>query len=341
MPSLEARPVTVADRAAVASLLRERHTRDLARVPGLTAVFSREKPCEAATGRLFDNPHAEGVAAVRDGRVVGYLFGERMLLSPAHDASRFIEPHSISIPVLGHAVATGEDPATVYRAMYAALAGEWVRDGFFLHTTHIVPGDAELQEAWVALGFGRKITAAVRPTGPVEAPAAAANLDIHLAGPEDLDVILRLGDVLNAHHAGAPVFWPIVRTADAAARESFVSALADPGNPHFVAYAPDGRALGMQTFLNPGFTPPVAEEDGKTIYLFEGVVDTGVRGGGVGTALLDASMRWCREQGYEACCLHYASGNPSGAPFWQGHGFLPVEYTMQRHVDERVAWANR
>ncbi len=341
MPRLEVRPVIDADRAPVAGLLRERHIRDMTRVAGLTAPFSREKPCEVATGRLFDSPHAEGVAAVRNGSVVGYLFGERMLLSPAHDASRFIEPHSISTSVLGHAIAAGEDAATLYRAMYAALAGAWVRDGFFLHTTHIVPGDAELQEAWVALGFGRKTTAAVRPTGPVDAPPATGGLDIHLAGPEDLEVILHLSDVLNAHHAGPPMFWPIVRTADVAARESFVSALANPGNPHFVAYAPDGRPLGMQTFLSPGFTPPVAHEDGKTIYLFEGIVDTDVRGGGVGTRLLDESMRWCREQGYEACCLHYASGNPSGAPFWQGHGFLPVEHTMQRRIDERIAWANR
>jgi hypothetical protein len=51
-------------------------------------------------------------------------------------------------------------------------------------------------------------------------------------------------------------------------------------------------------------------------------------------------MAWARKQGHRWCTLHFASGNPSGAPFWLGHGFIPVEYTMSRHLDERVAYAN-
>ena len=46
-----------------------------------------------------------------------------------------------------------------------------------------------------------------------------------------------------------------------------------------------------------------------------------------------------REQGYANCCLHFASDNPSGAPYWLGQGFVPVEHTMVRRIDERIAWA--
>ena len=53
------------------------------------------------------------------------------------------------------------------------------------------------------------------------------------------------------------------------------------------------------------------------------------------------SMRWAREQGHLTCTLHFASGNPSGAPFWLRHGFIPVTHTMERRVDERIAWANQ
>lgn len=74
------------------------------------------------------------------------------------------------------------------------------------------------------------------------------------------------------------------------------------------------------------------------MYLFEGVVASDSRGGGIGGALLKHSMAWAAQAGFETCTLHFASGNPLGAPFWLGHGFVPVEHTMQHVIDARVAW---
>ena len=93
----------------------------------------------------------------------------------------------------------------------------------------------------------------------------------------------------------------------------------------------------MQSFLKPGFTPPIIKGD-TNVYLFEGIVARDTRGGGIGTALLKESMAWASRSGFESCTLHFASGNPLGAPFWLGHGFVPVEHTMANVVDERVAW---
>jgi GNAT superfamily N-acetyltransferase len=55
--------------------------------------------------------------------------------------------------------------------------------------------------------------------------------------------------------------------------------------------------------------------------------------------LLEQSLNWAREVGYGQMTLHYATMNPSGGPFWQRHGFKTLEYTVERHVDERVAWS--
>lgn len=337
MAHLTVRPATDADLPHLARLLCERHTRDAPRLAGDTGLFTREEPCTVVTRRLFDNPRADGAVALRGGRIVGYLFGERMMFAPDHDAARFFDPHSIAMPVLGHACAGDEDATAVYCALYGHLAARWVAGGFFSHVTHIPAGDAALERAWVALGFGGQITAAVRPTTPVEAPVTRS-VEVHCAGVEDLEVVLALSDTLRRHHAGAPMFWPLVHDADAAARDAHARALADPANAHFIAYE-GGRPLGMQTFLKPGYTPAIVSSD-QTIYLYEGVVEPDVRSGGVGTALLAASMAWCRDEGYDHCCLHFAAGNPSGAPFWLRHGFVPVEYTMHRLVDERIAWAN-
>jgi GNAT superfamily N-acetyltransferase len=261
-----------------------------------------------------------------------------MTFSPTEYPSMFIPPHSISIPVYGHAVEAGEPQFPVYRAMYAELAASWVRRGFFDHQVHIFTGDPELQEAWVTLGFGRHTTSGVRPVSTPVDGTGSAEIEVRQSSTEDIDVVMSLSDTLMKFHSQSPMFWPFLDEPHAAAREHQLESLAEAGNAYFIAYE-HGRPVAMQSYLVPGFRPAIVQRD-RTVYLYEGVVEPAGRGRGVGTALLRHGMAWAREQGHEFCNLHFASGNPSGAPFWLAHGFVPVEYAMVRHIDERVAWAN-
>jgi GNAT superfamily N-acetyltransferase len=333
---LSVRPAYHADLDAAAGLLAARHRRDRARIPHLDVRLEEPAAARELVAPLFENPRARGAIAESGGRTVGFLFGEQMLFAPTDMASLFVPPHSISMPVEGHAVADSSDPVAIYRALYGALAGEWVSAGFFAHRCAIPAGDAEAQEAWVSLGFGRYLTAATRTTAPVGRLSGGA-VEVQRASPEDIDVVMELAEQLNAWHRESPMFWPLLRTPEAAAREFNLAQLRGGDLPYFVAFR-DGTPVAMQTFLRPGFTPPIVAPGGN-VYLFEGVVSASVRGGGVGSALLGHSMDWARNAGYETCTLHFAPGNPSGAPFWLGHGFVPVEHTMERRVDERVAWA--
>jgi GNAT superfamily N-acetyltransferase len=281
------------------------------------------------------------VAAYRGSEFAGFLFGEQMLFGPADYAAKYFEPRSISMPGEGHAVARGEDATAIYRALYGALAADWAREGFYVHTVHITPGDADLQEAWVSLGFGRGTVCASRETAlPVKGAGVGpqANLDIHEAGSEDIEVVMQLDWALYEHHSQSPIFWPLLTEPRPAAREHTGHMLEDAKNAYFVAYE-DGRPVAMQTFEQRGFIPATVERE-QNIYLHDGIVEASARGGGIGTKLLDHAMAWARREGYTWCTLHFASANPSGAPFWLGHGFVPVEYTMSRHLDERVAYAN-
>ncbi len=338
MPTLSVRRFEERDIEEAAHLLAARQKRDrLAGPPGMSPSLESAETCEGLLRALASRVHADGAVAQRGGAMAGFLFGERMLLPPTAYPSMYVPPHSISIPVAGHAVTAGEDVLAVYRALYAELSGRWVREGFFVHQTHIFAGDAALQEAWVTLGFGRHMTAAVRPVGPVEG-SPSRTVAIHRAGSEDLDVVMGLSDTLNRFHSQPPMFWPLLETPRREAREHQREMLEAETSAYFVAYD-GGRPIAMQTFMVPGFTPAIALSDGN-VYLYEGVVEPEARSGGVGTALLSHAMDWAANQGYEYCTLHFASGNPSGGPFWLGHGFRPVEYGMTRHVDERVAWAN-
>lgn len=337
MARLSVRPFEPRDLDDAARLLAARQARDRQRLPMLAAALEERAACRNLLAPLIENARASGAVALRDGEVAGFLFGEETLVAPDSFAYQFVPPYGISMGVQAHGVAEGEDVATVYRELYAFLAEAWTRKGFFDHRIHVVAGDADVQEAWLALGFGRHMTAATRPTAQPVDGVRAAGIEVHDASAEDIDVVVSLSLTLARHHARAPMFWPVIHTTLPAAREFMLGALNDPSCPHFVAYR-DGAALGMQTFLVGGFTPPIVEREGN-VYLFEGVVEPEARSGGVGALLLDHAMSWARNAGYRWCTLHFASGNGSGAPFWLGHGFIPVEHAMVRRVDERIAWA--
>lgn len=337
MPHLAVRPFEPADIDACAALLVARNLRDAPRSPHPEDGLTRAEHCRPLIEGLASNPRADGAVAESGGTVVGFLFGERMLLPPADFASQFIPPHSISMSSTAHAVADGADAVTVYRALYQHLAAKWVGDGFFHHRAAVHACDPDAQEAWVALGFGRYLTAATRTVSdPVRVTHPRA-LTIERASPEDIDDVMALAEDLNAWHWQSPMFWPIIHLAEPAAREFNLQALRNPDVPYFVAYE-DGTPVGMQTFLRPGFSPAFVKRS-KDVYLFEGVVADSARGGGIGAALLHHSMTWAASAGFETCTLHFAPGNPLGGPFWTGHGFKPVEYTMERVIDSRIAWA--
>jgi hypothetical protein len=60
----------------------------------------------------------------------------------------------MAIPIHGYAIAPGE-PLETYRELYADLAADWVRRGFFQHSYAPLDGDRELRECWDSLGFRR------------------------------------------------------------------------------------------------------------------------------------------------------------------------------------------
>ncbi|UFJ41831.1 GNAT family N-acetyltransferase [Brevibacillus humidisoli] len=69
-------------------------------------------------------------------------------------------------------------------------------------------------------------------------------------------------------------------------------------------------------------------------------VDANIRRQGIGTALVQQALRFCRDAGYKTVYLHTHRFLPGAVSFWQQHGFLlRVEQgdSMQTvHMDRRV-----
>lgn len=328
------------DLDGAAELLAEAHRQDRERHPVLAEALSDAGEARSLLAKRLEEERTDGAVAVDGSALAGFAIGERASGAPPDSyMGQLSTPRSVSIGSRGHGVAAGYDANAVCRLLYRELAAGWAAAGYFHHSVNVIAGDERLQEAWFNLGFGRHVSVAVREgTGPV-AGADAAGVEIRACGSEDAGVLLELARTLGFHHLDSPMFmyWPVLPEHDAMARGFFSALLEDAGNPHFVAYR-EGEPVGLTSFLKQGFTPPHMNLEGN-IYLFMGIVEPEAQDGGVGRALLDHGMAWARGEGYERCTLHVLSANYSGEPFWFANGFAPVEYSLERHLDERVAWA--
>lgn len=339
---LRVRDLRSDDLGDCAELLAAAHGRSQSAGPGgllLGIRFLAPSGCRHALEQLVASPRARAVVAESHGRVCGFLIGERQLFAPEDFASIYAEPRSCSVPLHGHALAADVDAAHVYEEMYAVLSRSWVADGFFVHTVAVSAFDRTAADAWAMLGFGRKSVCAVRPTmklGAAEIPADGVAID-EIRGHDD-DILETFHRRLMTFQTGAPMFWPYNGESDAKVRAVRRDAMTSGQGIAYLARGKDGTPLGAMLFVPSVFLSPMLVCD-KMVYLWEGFVEDDARSGGVGSMLLDHAMGKLHEKDVQWCALHYIAGNPRGGRFWPSKGFLPVEYVMRRHVDERVAWA--
>lgn len=284
-----------------------------------------EEP-EAVLARLhgYANGRA-GVAAIRQGKLAGFLVG------------LFISEKGLRmayVPDWGHSTDL-VDKRETYRAMYAALAPRWVANGYFEHAVTLLANDHAATDAWFSLGFGLLGIDALRDLSPVAAPSA--EVSIRRATVEDIDIVLSLTAHLQRHLATSPTFMPMIFYRG---REYTELWLSDPAKALWLAYV-DGKAVGHMRLepVKVAYAPlPVADE---TIVAISGAYTRDAhRSCGIGTALLKHSLEWARSAGYTRCAVDFESANIVGMDFWWRSGFRPVCYSLTRHVDERISWAN-
>jgi predicted N-acetyltransferase YhbS len=154
--------------------------------------------------------------------------------------------------------------------------------------------------------------------------ASSADLRIRTAGQGDLDALERLGMEMMRYDAH---FGPVTVRADTARglRESAARALA-AAQPWTWLAERDGEAVGMVQAEPPeaaGWVAPLVRAQ-PVAYLGEMSVLPGVRGAGVGTALVEHLHRELDAAGAAVTLLHHAQLNPLSAPFWNRMGYRPL-----------------
>ena len=115
--------------------------------PGRRAAAARRvrasRAGEEAIVQALGFSDADGVAATRGGRLVGYLLGMRK----GDDWGP-----NVWVEAAGHAAEDAED----VRDLYAAAAAGWVADGRTAHYAVVPATDADALDAWFRLGFAQQ-----------------------------------------------------------------------------------------------------------------------------------------------------------------------------------------
>ena len=323
MARLEIRPLTDDLLDAAGGLLADRHRAHRQREPALDAAFEDPSIARAEVARLLAGDRISGLAAVREGAVVGFLVGTGR--DPATwGPNAWVEG-------AGHAATDAE----VTRALYGASAGWWVAEGRTLHHVIAPAGNPALIDAWFSMGFGSQHIHAIRPApGQDFAPAVPAGLTVRRAVVADLPALATLDLVVPTHQAAAPVF-------SRAPIPSFDETLAeleadDVDDPRFATFVTerDGGVVGFavgcsidESSEHRGIVkPPGAGFLGYAAVLPE------ARGLGVGRTLGETVLAWARDAGHATVVTDWRSTNLESNRTWLGLGFQPMFYRLHRAI---------
>jgi len=282
-----------------------------ASVPALPARYEDPSVFVGDLAALLGS--APGVAALRSGRLVGFLIGQLI--------DDFRGMRAVYSPEWANAA---EDEG-IYARMYQALARAWVADGRLCHLVTVLAGDDRSVRERFGGGFGMEAIDAVRDLSPVD--ARAVNLEIRPAVPADAELVVDFERRLAAHLAAA-VALPQDEDPDT---ESIRCRLGEASSADFIA-CPAGEPV---SWLRVGPANPSAcrvIQDAGTASVVRAFTLEGQRGGGVGSALLSRAVEWAEENGYERVAVDFEPANAPAKRFWLRH-FRPICYTVMRRVD--------
>lgn len=323
---------------AAAELLARRHARDRAAGPLLPARFEEPRTALAAVREVWSKPFTSGVAALRDGKLVGYLLGEVRF--------EMIRGRHVWVHLPGHALA-GDEAAALYADLYAAAGPAWLRMGAFDHYVMMPANDAEGLETWFTLSFGKEQAHAVLSLADLTIETVdVPGVRIRRATEGDRDAFVEeMSPILRRHMAGPPVWGAALPEDMMAIREGFVEMLTDETAHIWIAEEfADGRAgrmLGYQLYYpaspaDDNLTIPISD---RTVLLEVAATRAEARGRGIGRALTAAGLADAAAGGYRVCVTDWRTTNIEANRFWPRLGFQYAAYRLTRKVDPRIGWA--
>jgi GNAT superfamily N-acetyltransferase len=286
-------------------LLPKTYTELTALVPLLKGIFSNGGP---------------GVAAIEDGRLVGFLTAWMM---PGFRGER-----SVYSPEWANGAVLTNNRG-IYEHMYTQIAAEWVEKQYLSHYISLFSNELRAAECWHWLGFGMLGIDALRDLSPLE--FSNKNIKVQLAGTENIDQVISLVEGLHAFSRGSPNFF----NSENQDRDFYSAWLSDPNKLIWLAFMDDLPVGFLQIGpANDDVATIIIDE--RTTSIYGAFTIEKYRGKGVGATLLDRAFAEADRAGYKRCAVDFETRNVLGTRFWFKHDFNPVTFSLHRAVDRRV-----
>ena len=303
-------------------LLAARHARQRTAEQLLSVWFEEPAAARGELETVWAAEGASGAAALRGGRLVGYLVGT------LRDTG--IWGDNVWIEAAGHAVEIAED----MRDLYAAAAARWFEDGRRRHYVLVPATDAELVDAWFRLGFGQQQAHGIRSVsahGDVRVPDG---FEIRAPREEDIEALLAIDTALPAHMRSSPVFSEHPLPTDEALRHGWRSTLAGDEEEKVLIGVFDERPVACWSVCDAelsGDHRGLARPEGAC-YLSYAATLPDARGSGIGVALTTASLAAAAEQGYATMVTDWRVTNLLASRFWPKRGFRTSFIRLYRSI---------
>jgi GNAT superfamily N-acetyltransferase len=200
----------------------------------------------------------------------------------------------------------------------------------------VLAHDKEIIDSLFWLGFGMAAVDAMLDLNNVQEAKPLTGVEIRRADLSDLESVTTLSVEFERYMAGSPIY--LVRP-QAAWRKYYEKWLSDPSNALWLA-SYEGEVVSYAV-IGP-FSEDAAYiiSDDKTASIAGAYTREHLRGAGIGTALLNQSLNWARSKGYERCAVDFEPENVLASSFWLRR-FQPICYSLVRHIDHRVARAQK
>jgi ribosomal protein S18 acetylase RimI-like enzyme len=317
---LEVVPFSDAHLDDAARLLATRQARHREAEPSLPERFEDPAAAREEVEEAWRAESASGTAALRDGRVVGYLIG----------APREVKVwgENVWVELAGHAVEEPED----LRDLYGEAAARWVEEGQTRQYALVPANDPGLVDAWFRLGFGQQHAHGLQEVTRRDV-ALPPGIEIREPREEEIEELIEVDLALPAHQNLSPVFSTIGPPTQEESREEWLSTLAGNEEPVIVAYQDDKPVAVWSVTSAEGSSQHrgVGRPERAAFLGFASTLPE-FRGSGLGLALTDASFNWAAENDYDVMVTDWRVTNLLSSRFWPKRGFRPVFLRLYRSI---------
>jgi ribosomal protein S18 acetylase RimI-like enzyme len=293
MARLELVPFSDEHLEDAARLLAARHARDRRAEPLLPARFENAPAARVELEHVWRAEGASGAAALREGRLTGYL-----IAAPRDDR---VWGENVWVDVPGHAVEEAEDVRDLY--------------------------------AWFRLGFGQQQAHGVREVQARTAVRPPRGIEIRRPSEDEIEALLEVDLALPRHQQTSPVFSARPLPSREELRAEWRETLTGDDEDVLVGYRdgrPLACWSVVAAELSRHFRGLTLPEGGCYIAFASTVPEA--RGSGIGVALTDASLQRAAENGYEVVVTDWRVTNLLASRFWPKRGFRTFLLRLYRSI---------